>query len=397
MSAEKKTKEQPKYSKGLVGVIAGTTSTCDVGPGGHGLFYRGYDVQDLAKHCIFEEVAYLLIYGELPTSQQLAEYQRRLFRLRELPLPLRQALELIPKDAHPMDVLRTGCSLLGTLKQESNSGKAENSRLSQYDVFDTLIASFGNMMLYWYHFANSGVRVDTAGKPGDTIARHFMRTLRRTEPREEEVKTVDVSLILYAEHGYAASNFACRVTTSTLSDAYSAITTAIGTLRGPLHGGANEEAMYLLEKFSDPEDAEKKLLEMLARKKLIMGFGHRVYKRCDPRSDIIKACSKRLSELPGGLPNLYAISERVEKLMMEKKRMFPNLDFYSASAYHQCGIPTNLFTPVFVMARTAGWAAHIIEQRADNKLMRPSAIYTGPSHRAFVPMNQRKAKLRSAL
>jgi 2-methylcitrate synthase len=313
--------------------------------------------------------------------------------------------------------------VLGSLRPEGPNGKAADGKLSQYDVFDSLLACFGNIMLYWYHFHHSGKRLDTRGLASDTIARHFMRMMHPgQEPRAEHVRTVDLSLILYAEHGYAgisyaphdsklmskilifekfsltASNFACRVTTSTLSDAYSSICTAIGTLRGPLHGGANEEAMYLLQQWKTADEAEAGLLAMLAKKQLIMGFGHRVYKTCDPRNAIIKAASKQLSLLPDGDKALFAVSERVESLMMSKKKMFPNLDFYSASAYTQCGIPTYLFTPVFVMSRVAGWASHVIEQRADNKLMRPDAIYTGPAARAFVPIQQRvPVKPKSAL
>jgi len=375
---------EKKYSPGLAGVYAGETQISTVGEKGIGLTYRGYTITDLAANCIFEEVAYLLLYGHLPDKEELAAYKKRLAQYRVLPEGLRRALEAIPASAHPMDVMRTGCSILGTLRPESETFDA-------HQVFDSLIASFGSILLYWYHFATRGVRIDTQGKPDDTIASHFVRLLHSNgrEPDPLHVRTIDISLILYAEHGFAASTFACRVTTSTLSDAYSAVTSAIGTLRGNLHGGANEAAMYMLEKFTDPDDAERKVLEMLRQKKLIMGFGHRVYRNGDPRSDIIKECSRKLSERPDGKPMLFKISERVEKLMMEKKRLFPNLDFYAASAYHQCGVPTNFMTPIFVIARTAGWGAHVIEQRAHNKLYRPLAVYTGPDVKPFVPIDQR--------
>jgi len=356
-----------------------------------GLHYRGYEIRDLSANCIFEEVAYLLIYGHLPSKAELSVYCKKLEKVRALPKALQAVLEIIPGTAHPMDVMKVGCDVLGTMRPESKSNDEAN-------IFDSLIGVFGSILLYWYHFHKSGIRIDTQGKPGDTIGKHFVRLLHQgKEPESIMVKTVDVSLILYAEHGFAASTFACRVTTSTLSDVYSAVSSAIGTLRGPLHGGANEAAMRLLQGFSDPEDAQDKLLAMLDRKEIIMGFGHRVYKKCDPRSDIIKECSKKLSELPGGKPMLYAISERVEKLMWDKKKMFPNLDFYSASAYHQCGIPTDHFTPIFVIARTAGWGSHIIEQRKGNKLYRPLAVYTGPGPKKFIPLAERQTTQQSKL
>jgi 2-methylcitrate synthase len=369
-----------KTTSGLAGITAGETAISSVGKEGMGLNYRGYSIYELAEYASFEEVAYLLIRGQLPTATELKAYRDHLIKLRELPDPLYQVLERIPGSAHPMDVLRTGCSMLGTLEQES-------LQHDQCVIADRLLAAFPTMLMYWYHFQKNGQRIDiNVNEP--SLAGYFLHLLHGKKPDSLQVRVVDVSLILYAEHEFNASTFAARVTASTGADFYSAICSAIGTLRGPLHGGANEQAMELIEMFTSPDQAQTQLHEMLNNKTLIMGFGHRVYKTSDPRSDVIKKWSKALAQATGDQV-LYPVSERIETVMWEEKRLFPNLDFYSASAYHFCGIPTNMFTPIFVFARTAGWSAHIIEQRANNKLIRPLAEYTGPAPRPYVPLEQR--------
>ncbi len=365
---------------GLAGIVAGQTAISTVGKEGLGLTYRGYSIHDLAEHACFEEVAYLLIYGELPTKSQLASYQQHLIGLRSIPDSLKTVLEMIPAAAHPMDVLRTACSFLGNIEPES----AQNNAVA---IADRLLAFFPSALLYWYQFHRLGKRIDTE-TPTQSIAEHFLYLLLGHRPAELQKKVVDVSLILYAEHEFNASTFAARVTTATGSDFYSAICSAIGTLRGNLHGGANEMAMELIARFKSTAEAETGLRKALEEKQLIMGFGHRVYTKSDPRSDIIKAWSKKLSA-QSAEKILYEISERVEQIMWDEKKLFPNLDFYSASAYHYCGIPTPMFTPVFVFARTAGWAAHIIEQRGNNKLIRPEAEYIGSEPRTFVDIKKR--------
>lgn len=369
-----------KKTGGLEGIIVGNTAISTVGKEGVGLTYRGYDIHDLAEHSTFEEVAYLLIYGELPTQKELQAYREKLMMLRELPDPLKLVLETIPAKTHPMDVLRTGCSMLGTLEPEFK-------QYGQCDIADRLIASTPSMLLYWYQFHRSGKRIKTISDE-NSIAGHFLHLLHDKKPDETHTRAMDVSLILYAEHEYNASTFAARVTTSTESDFYSAIVSGIGTLRGPLHGGANEAAMELITHFKNPDEAERGIHTMLANKAKIMGFGHRVYKISDPRSDIIKEWSKKLSEHAKD-ERLYPISERIEKVMWDEKRLFPNLDFYSATAYHFCDIPTPMFTPIFVMSRLSGWSAHIIEQRSDNRLIRPEANYVGSEPRIYIPINQR--------
>jgi 2-methylcitrate synthase len=372
---------------GLEGIIVGDTAISTVGKEGIGLTYRGYDIHDLASHSTFEEVAYLLIYGQLPTLAQLHAYRDKLVNLRGLPNEVKLLLESMPGSAHPMEVLRTSVSMLGTLE-------AESAQHTGYNIIDRLIACTPSMLLYWYQFHRNHIRLETSNTSNpsngeeQTVAGYLLQLLHGKKPDDETRRALDVSLILYAEHEFNASTFAARVTASTESDFYSCIVSAIGTLHGALHGGANEEAMRLITSFKTPEQAEKSVKEMLANKAKIMGFGHRVYKKSDPRSDIIKAWSQKLStHAPDSY--LYAVSEAIEKVMWDQKKLFPNLDFYSATTYHFCGIPTPLFTPIFVMSRLSGWSAHIFEQRANNRLIRPEAKYIGPAPRPFPPIEDR--------
>lgn len=365
---------------GLRGQVAGQTALSTVGQAGAGLTYRGYDVRELAAHARFEEVAYLLLYGKLPDQAELDGYLASLGKLRDLPQALKEVLERIPADAHPMDVMRTGTSFLGNLEPESDFSQ-------QNAVTDRLLAAFPAIMCYWYRFAHDGVRIDcNSSEP--SIGGHFLHLLHGKAPSELHRKVMDVSLILYAEHEFNASTFTARVCASTLSDLYSCVTAAIGSLRGPLHGGANEAAMAMIEKFGSAAEATEGTLAMLARKDKIMGFGHAIYKDSDPRNEVIKAWSKKLADEVGDT-RLYAVSEAIDKTMWEQKKLFPNADFYHASAYHFMGIPTPLFTPIFVCSRVAGWAAHVFEQRANNRIIRPSAEYIGVEQRKFVPIEQR--------
>ena len=368
-------------AEGLAGVIAGRSAIATVGHEGAGLTYRGYSITDLARHASFEEVAYLLIYNSLPNRTQLDAYRRKLAGMRGLPDDLKKTLEMVPGNTHPMDVMRTGASVLGNLEPEGEDGR------SAAGIADRLMASFGSMLLYWYRYHQRAERIETGSDDG-SIAGHFLRLLTDSDPDDDKLKALDMSLVLYAEHEFNASTFAARVVTSTLADFYSAIVAAIGALRGPLHGGANEAAMELISSFDSPGEADKALRQMLAARRLIMGFGHRVYKTGDPRSDFVKEASRRLGARSGD-STLFEVSEQIEQVMRSEKGLFPNLDFYSASVYHYCGIPTSMFTPLFVISRTAGWAAHIIEQRNDNRLIRPLAEYTGPEEQEWVPLDAR--------
>lgn len=365
---------------GLRGQVAGKTALSTVGVSGSGLTYRGYDVKDLANNCQFEEVAYLILKGKLPNQQELSAYKKTLQSLRSLPQPLKEVLERIPKDAHPMDVLRTGCSMLGNLEGEANFDQ-------QQDVTERMLAAFPGIICYWYRFTHDGIRIDE-NTDDDSIGGHFLHLLRGEKPSQLHEDVMHVSLILYAEHEFNASTFTARVCASTLSDMHSCITGAIGSLRGPLHGGANEAAMEMIEGFTSPEHAEKEMMAKLERKEKIMGFGHAVYSDSDPRNEIIKQWSKKLSEDVGD-DTLYAVSERCEEVMWREKKLFCNADFFHASAYNFMDIPTKLFTPIFVMSRLTGWAAHVMEQRADNRIIRPSAEYTGEELRPVPPMSER--------
>jgi 2-methylcitrate synthase len=373
----------PNSSSGLRGQSAGSTAICTVGKSGVGLTYRGYAIEELAEHATFEEVAFLLLEGTLPDQQQLASFRKRLRAFRFLPPALREVLERIPKNAHPMDVLRTGTSMAGVLEPEGNFS-------GQDRVAERLLAALPSILCYWYRFSHEGRARIELDSDEESLAGHFLTMLHGGKPSPGHQRCLDVSLILYAEHEFNASTFTARVCAATLSDFYSCVTGAIGTLRGPLHGGANEAAMELVSKFKTPAQARAAVKEMLVRKEKIMGFGHAVYRHSDPRNAVIKEWARRLSSTAWDADGyLFAISEEVEKVMSEEKKLFANADFFSACSYHFMGIPTPLFTPIFVLARVAGWSAHIKEQRANNKLIRPSADYVGPDPRPFTPIDQR--------